>query len=93
MGRAEIKTTLDTRHETTRANTQTPPVPVRAVCYNRIVAHETGGGKKMADEGGALPITAFDALAILAAVYLVARLVGYIGSHLFGGDRPREKAA
>lgn len=47
----------------------------------------------MADEGGALPITAFDALAILAAVYLVARLVGYIGSHLFGGDRPREKAA
>jgi hypothetical protein len=46
----------------------------------------------MPAEGGALPITAFDALAIMAAIYLGSRLVGYVGTHLFGGDRPKVKA-
>jgi len=41
--------------------------------------------------GGALPVSALDVLAIVAAIYLVARLVGFLATRLLG--RPKPKSA
>jgi hypothetical protein len=70
-----------------------PRAPKTQEAGNRTFGHAETRGGMAGDEGGALPITAFDALSILAAVYLVARLVGYIGTRLFGGDRPKAKVS